>query len=230
MDSTRPRFRDRAEAGRLLAERLAHLREEKPIVLALPRGGVVVADAIAGALGAPLDVIVVRKIGAPFHEEFAVGALVDGDEPELSLDEDVLRGLGISLDDVRAVVAHELEELRRRETLYRGDRPRPEVRGRTVILVDDGIATGHSVRAALRALRRAGPAKIVVATPVAPPRTAEDLRGEADEVVTLLTPPWFRAVGEFYEQFPQTSDEEVIRLLRQASPPKREAGAARPHA
>jgi len=211
-----PGFRDRADAGRQLAARLAHLRERRPIVLALPRGGVVVAYEIARSLDAPLDIVGVRKIGAVFQPEFAVGALVDGDHPEIVLDEDSVRLVGMSPAMIRAQVDRELVELNRRERLYREGAPRAEVRDRVVILVDDGVATGASARAALRATRRAGPAYLIMATPVAPPDVLDGLRRECDEVVCLLSPPGFQAVGEVYERFDQTSDEEVIRLLRQA--------------
>lgn len=209
-------FDDRSDAGRRLAQRLMHLVSERPVVLALPRGGVVVGYEVARALNAPLDIIAVRKIGAPFHPEFGIGALVDGDEPELLLDEHTIRSIGISRDDLRAQVEPELREIRRREHLYRGGEPRIDVRDRTVIVVDDGIATGSSVRAALRAVRRAGPGRLVLATPVAPPQTLDSLRGECDDLVCLLSPGFFRAVGEFYADFRQTSDEEVVALLSRA--------------
>ncbi|HEY3244380.1 MAG TPA: phosphoribosyltransferase [Phycisphaerae bacterium] len=215
MLKTQTQFRDRLDAGRQLAARLSDRRAEQPIVLALPRGGVVVGYEIARALEAPLDIIAVRKIGAPFQEEFGVGALVDGDDPEILLDEQTLRALGLTRADLHDQIERELLEIRRRERLYRGDEPRVDVRDRTVIVVDDGIATGSSVRAALRALRRAQPRRLVLATPVAPPRTLESLREDCDEVVCLICPQWFRAVGEFYESFEQTSDEEVTELLRQ---------------
>jgi putative phosphoribosyl transferase len=216
MIRTQTPFRDRVDAGRKLAARLSPLRGEKPIVLALPRGGVVVGYEIARVLDAPLDIIAVRKIGAPFHPEFGIGALVDGDEPELLLDEESVRVVGATRDELDAQIERELREIRRREELYRGKRPRADVRGRTVIVVDDGIATGSSVRAALRAMRRAAPARLVLATPVAPPHTLESLRRECDEAVCLFSPAWFRAVGEFYGDFDQTTDEEVIELLGRA--------------
>lgn len=210
------RFRDRADAGRRLAQSLQHLRADRPVVLALPRGGVVVGYEVARALEAPLDVVVVRKVGAPFQPEFGVGAIVDGEHPEVVLDEEVIRHAGIDRQELEEQIERERAELRRRERLYRAARAPVEVSGKTVIVVDDGIATGSSVRAALRALRRAGPRRLVLATPVAPPQTINALRAEADEVVCLLEPPWFQAVGQFYDNFEQTTDEEVIELLRRA--------------
>jgi putative phosphoribosyl transferase len=220
------RFQDRSDAGRQLAQRLMHLRVEQPVVLALPRGGVVVGYEVARALQAPLDIIAVRKIGAPQQPEFGIGAVVDGDEPEILLDDRAVRRIGIGREDLRARIEPELHEIRRRERLYRGAEPRVDVRGRTVILVDDGIATGSSVRAALRALRRANPGKLVLATPVAPPQALAALRCECDEVLCLLTPASFRAVGELYDDFEQTSDDEVIDLLRRAREPQRGAPPA----
>jgi len=219
------RFEDRTDAGAQLAQRLMHLRKEHPIVLALPRGGVVVGYEIARALDAPLDIIAVRKIGAPFHPEFGIGALVDGDEPQVLLDEETVRAIGVPRSDLLAQIEHERHELRRREQLYRGDESGLDVHDRTVIVVDDGIATGSSVRAALRALRRARPSRLVLATPVAPSQTLESLRDECDEAICLLSPQSFRAVGEFYENFEQTSDEEVIDRLRQGRDARARAGA-----
>lgn len=209
-------FRNRADAGRQLVRRLDHLAAEEPIVLALPRGGVVVGYEIARALGAPLDIIAVRKIGAPFQPEFGIGALVDGDRPETLLDEATLRQVGVTREQLRGQIQRELAELKRRERLYRGDAPRPDLKGRSVIVVDDGIATGSTVRAALRAIRRAEPRRLVLATPVAPPRTVESLSDECDELICLLAPPWFRAVGQVYQEFDQTTDQEVIDLLHEA--------------
>lgn len=209
-------FANRTDAGRHLAQRLLHLKREKPVVLALPRGGVVVGYEIAKALDAPLDIIAVRKIGAPCHPEYGIGALVDGDEPEVVLDDRTIQSLGITPQVLKARIDPELLELHRRERLYRGDEPRTNVRGRTVIVVDDGIATGSSVRAALRALRRGHPERLVLATPVAPPQTLASLRSECNDVFCLLAPDEFHAVGEFYDDFTQTSDAEVIGLLRQA--------------
>ena len=209
-------FRNRVHAGRCLARQLTHLQDEDPIVLALPRGGVVVGFEVASALDAPLDIVTVRKIGAPFHREYGIGALVDGDEPELLLDRDRLEMLGVTDEQLRAVIEHELSEIHRRERLYRAGKPRIDLRDRVIIVVDDGIATGSSIRAALRGLRRMNPRRLVLAVPVAPPDTIESLRNECDEIVCLLLPPGFRAVGEFYEDFEQTNDDEVIALLQES--------------
>jgi len=210
-------FKDRTDAGRQLARRLMLYRDENPVVLALPRGGVPVGFEIAQALDAPLDVVAVRKIGAPLQPELGVGAVVDGVSPEVVLDQRIMREIGVTEYDLREQIDMELAEIRRRETLYRGDRPPPRVRDCTVIVVDDGIATGSSVRAVLRALRRADPRRIVLAVPVGPPESIESLRPEADEVVCLVQPPWFRAVGQFYESFEQLEDREVIELLTKAN-------------
>lgn len=209
-------FKSRREAGQRLAAQLLPYKDERPIVLALPRGGVPVAYEVAAALNAPLDVIVVRKLGAPGQPELGIGAVVDGDHPRSVLNEDVLRVLAVSEDYLQREVALELQEIRRRQELYRGGRRPEAIEGRTVIVVDDGIATGGSVRAALRGVRRSRPKRLVLAVPVAPPETIESLRPEADEVVCLSTPVFFHAVGQFYENFRQTTDEEVIELLEAA--------------
>ena len=209
------RFRDRREAGRFLARELAaYANRPDVIVLALPRGGVPVGDEIAQALHAPLDVFLVRKLGVPGHEEYAMGAIASGGVSVLN--EEVVQRLGISPYQIETVAAREQRELERRERAYRGERPPPEVSGRTVILVDDGLATGASMQAAVLALRRLQPARIVVAVPVAAPETCEQLREIADEVVCATTPEPFYAVGLWYEDFSQTSDEEVRALLAQA--------------
>ncbi|MFE6171402.1 phosphoribosyltransferase [Streptomyces sp. NPDC056464] len=210
------RFRDRAEAGRELAEQL-RLRQEKgtlphPVVLALPRGGVAVAREIARVLQAPLDVLVVRKIGAPFHEEFGVGAVAGGG-PVL-YDELTLSRLGLGEADLAPVVERERKELRRREECYRQGRPAPELRGRTAVVVDDGVATGSTARAALRAARHQGPERLVLAVPVCAPEAAEELRREVDEFVSLQQPPLFSSVGEWYEDFRQLTDADVLAALR----------------
>ena len=208
-------YRDRTDAGRRLAAALdAHRGDPDVRVLALPRGGVPVAYEVAAALGAPLDVFVVRKLGVPGHEEYAMGAIASGDVVVLSAD--VVQRLGIDADAVRRVVEAERRELARRERRYRGDRPPPDVRGRTVILVDDGLATGSTMRAAIAALRQQGPARIVVAVPVAAAETCAELRGEVDDVVCPATPEPFHAVGLWYEDFSQTGDEEVRALLEHA--------------
>jgi putative phosphoribosyl transferase len=209
------RFRDRAEAGRALARVLSHYAgRDDVIVLALPRGGVPVAAEVAKELGAPLDVFVVRKLGVPGHEELAMGAIASGGV--LVLDDGVLRWLGISEEQVQRALTRELDELRRREAAYRNGRPLPDLKGKTVILVDDGLATGASMQAAARAVRRHQPAQIVIAVPVASRATCDKFRAEVDEVVCAVTPEPFHAVGNWYEDFSQTSDEEVRELLERA--------------
>ena len=213
------RFRDRRDAGRRLAEQLgAYAGRPDVIALALPRGGVPVAYEVARALGAPLDVYLVRKLGVPGQEELAMVAIATGGVTVLN--EPVVRGLGIPAHVIDAVTARQQRELKQRERLYRGEGPPPDVRGRTVILVDDGLATGATMRAAIAALRKQQPARIVVAVPTAPPETCEELRTEADDVVCATTPEPFQSVGLWYEDFSQTTDDEVRELLacaRQAS-------------
>ncbi|HXQ22717.1 MAG TPA: phosphoribosyltransferase [Candidatus Acidoferrales bacterium] len=206
-------FTNRKDAGQKLAARLLKYRGSDPVVLALPRGGVPVAYEVAQALHAPLDVVVVRKLGAPGQPELGIGAVVDGDHPESVLNEDVMSMLNVSDTYLRREMDLELQEIHRRQERYRGGRPPVQIDGRTVIVVDDGIATGGSMRAALRGVRRAHPKRLVLAVPVAPPETIESLRSEADDVVCLSTPAYFHAVGQFYNDFTQTTDEEVIRLL-----------------
>jgi putative phosphoribosyl transferase len=209
-------FRDRTEAGRVLAERLSGYADRPDVlVLALPRGGVPVAFEVAQALHAPLDVFVVRKLGVPGHEELAMGAIATGGVRVLN--EDVVFGLGIPEPVINEVAREQQEELQRREHLYRGDRPAPDVRGRTVILVDDGLATGSTMRAAVAALRQQRPARIVVAVPVGAVETCADFRGEADDIVCARTPEPFYAVGLWYNDFTQTTDEEVHDLLERAT-------------
>jgi predicted phosphoribosyltransferase len=209
-------FRDRAEAGRLLAEKLrAYEQNPEALVLALPRGGVPVAHEVATALRLPLDIFVVRKLGVPGYRELAMGAIASGGTRVLN--EDVLRALPDAAVMVAEVTAQETRELERRERDYRGDRPPPEVSERIVILIDDGLATGATMLAAIAALRKKAPAKIVVAVPVCPPETRGEIERVADEMVTLLAPDWFRGVGQFYEDFGQTSDEEVRDLLARAA-------------
>jgi predicted phosphoribosyltransferase len=208
-------FRDRRHAGQALAQVLsAYANRPDVIVLALPRGGVPVGFEVAQALHVPFDVFIVRKLGVPGHEEYAMGALASGGVRVLN--HNVLRMLDIPEDAVEAVTRSEQRELERRERLYRGDRPPPEVRGRTVILVDDGLATGSTMLAAVKALQAQRPARIVVAVPTASAETCEALRSEADEVVCATTPEPFRAVGLWYEDFSQTSDDEVRDLLSRA--------------
>jgi predicted phosphoribosyltransferase len=209
-------FRDRSEAGRRLAAKLAaYANRPDVLVLALPRGGVPVAYEVARALHAPLDVFLVRKLGVPGREELAMGAIASGGVRVLN--EDVLRELEIPEEVIAAVAAEERRELLRRERIYRDDRPTPEVRGRIVILVDDGLATGSTMRAAVAALRRQGPAHIVVAVPVGSPETCREIQAEADEVACVYTPDPFYAVGLWYDDFSQTTDEEVHDLLARAA-------------
>jgi predicted phosphoribosyltransferase len=206
------RFRNRTEAGRRLAEKLAAYAGRPDIlVLALPRGGVPVGYEVARALGAPLDVFVVRKLGVPGYEELAMGAVATGGVRVLN--DEIVRGLGISKHEIDAAVARELQELARRERLYRGARPPPDVAGRTVVLVDDGLATGATMRAAVAAVRQQKPARIVVAVPTASPETCEAMKAEADDVICAMTPEPFFAVGHWYEDFTQTTDDEVRELL-----------------
>jgi putative phosphoribosyl transferase len=211
------RFRDRTEAGRLLGQELDEYgRRDDVIVLALPRGGVPVGFEIARRLSVPLDVFIVRKLGVPWHPELAMGAIASGGVQVLN--DDVVRAYGIPSYAIREVAEHEQRELERRARDYRGDRPFPDLRGRTVILVDDGLATGSTMRAAVAAVRKQNPATVVVAVPVAAAETCELLRGEADRVVCLRKPEPFSAVGLWYHDFSQTTDEEVRSLLAAASP------------
>jgi putative phosphoribosyl transferase len=210
------RFRDRTEAGRVLAAALApYAGRPNLLVLALPRGGVPVGFEVAIALHAPLDVMLVRKLGVPGHEELAMGAIASGGIRVVS--EEVVQALGIPDRVIATVAAAEEEELERRERLYREGRPLTDVRGRTVILVDDGLATGATMRAAAAALKAQHPERLVVAVPVAAPETCDMLRHEVDDVVCAQTPEPFYAVGAWYQDFSQTTDEEVRDLLRRAA-------------
>lgn len=210
-----PVFADRKDAGRQLAKKLGiYAGRQDMLVLGLPRGGVVVAYEVARALGVPMDVFLVRKLGSPGNEELAMGAIASGGVRVLN--KDVVRGLGVSPDVIERVVAREQQVLEQRERAYRGGRPLPVVQGRTVILVDDGLATGASMRAAVMALKVRVPARIVVAVPTAPPETCAELRAEVDELVCLHTPWDFVGVSGSYEDFKQTSDDEVRALLAQS--------------
>ena len=209
------RFRDRAHAGKVLAERLeGYAGRPRLLVLGLPRGGVPVAFEVAQALDAPLDVFVVGKLGVPGHEELAMGALTSGGVRVLN--DDAVQGLGIDEAAIARAAAAEGTELERRERAYRGDRGPIDVAGRTVILVDDGLATGSTMRAAVHAVRALGPERLVVAVPVAARQTCEQLRVEVDELVCAYTPEPFHAVGLWYDDFTQTSDDEVRDLLARA--------------
>ncbi len=209
-------FADRREAGRQLAEALQPLAEssEDLLVLALPRGGVPVAYEVARALDAELDLLLVRKLGTPGQPELAMGAIASGGIEVLN--PRVIQGLRIPEHLIQQVAREEYRELQRRETAYRGDRPPPKVEGRTVILVDDGLATGSTMKAAVEAVKSLRPARVVVAVPVAPPDTVRELESQVDQVVALLTPANFSAVGQWYLDFSQTSDDEVRELLRAA--------------
>lgn len=202
-------FRDRAEAGRRLAAEIAALELSDPIVLALPRGGVPVGAAVAEALSAPLDVMIVRKVGAPDNPELAIAAIVDGDPPEVILNRAIVEAYGLEEDEIAWLVKGERPELERRRNAFRGGRRALSVREKTAIVVDDGAATGATMKVALRALKRRGPREIVVALPVAPPDTVFELGQEADRVICLSQPPGFRALSLHYHQFPQLADEEV---------------------
>lgn len=208
-------FADRAAAGRALADVVVPRMSPDAVVLALPRGGVPVGAKVAERAGVPLDIIVVRKLGVPGHSELAFGAIASGDA--LVLNDDVVSAYGLSAERMDAVIEQERAELVRRERTYRGERPAVEVTGREVVLVDDGLATGASMRSAVRAVRSRTPRRVVVAVPVAAPRTADDLGALVDEVAVVLSPPSFVAVGQWYADFGQTTDEEVRRLLTGAA-------------
>lgn len=209
------RFRDRAEAGRILAERLVeYAGRDDVVVLALPRGGVPVGFEVARELGLPLDVFLVRKLGVPGREELAFGAIASGGATVLN--EEVMASLGIGGETVDAVARREQKELERREEAYRGTRAPPDVAGKVVLLVDDGLATGASMRAAVKALRQLGPERIVVAVPTAARQTCEGFRPEVDDIVCAMTPEPFLAVGMWYEDFSETTDEDVRAILSRA--------------
>jgi len=207
-------FRDRSEAGRRLAEALSAYRGRDAVVLALPRGGVPVAAEVAAALQAPLDLILVRKIGVPTQPELAMGAVVDGATPIVVRNEDVIEFAGITEDEFDAECAREFAEIERRRQLYIGERARAEIAGQTVIVIDDGVATGATTRAALQAIRNRKPKQLVLAVPVAPGETITKLRGEVDALICLETPELFGAIGYFYRDFRQVSDQEVITILK----------------
>jgi putative phosphoribosyl transferase len=210
------RFRDRSDAGRALAEELSrYAGRDDVVVLALPRGGVPVGYEIAKVLGAPLDVFVARKLGVPGYPELAMGAIASGGRAVL--DQALVQRLGISEDAIRQVIAQESRELERREAAYREGRPPLELSGKTVILVDDGLATGATMRAAARAVKEHRPERVIVAVPVAAAQTCDELRGDVDEIICAVTPEPFYAVGLWYENFDQTTDEEVRELLASAA-------------
>jgi putative phosphoribosyl transferase len=207
-------FDDRSDAGRRLAKALAEYRGRGAVVLALPRGGVPVAAEVAAALNAPLDLILVRKIGVPTQPELAMGAVVDGTAPIVVRNEEVIELSGVTADEFDATCASELAEIERRRKLYIGDRARADIAGQVVIVIDDGIATGATTEAALRAIRKRKPKELVLAVPVAPRDTVEKLRSEVDRLICLETPEPFGAIGYFYRDFRQVSDREVMAILK----------------
>jgi putative phosphoribosyl transferase len=211
-------FRDRQDAGRCLAVALSHLAATNPLVLALPRGGVPVAAEVASALNADLDLLFVRKLGAPGQPELGIGAIVDGANPQIVLNEEIVRQLAPSAAYIQEEVRRQLAEIDRRRQRYMGDDLPVPIAGRTVIVVDDGVATGGTVKAALKALHKSGAHWIVLAVPVAPSEVITALRSECDEVVCLWQPEFFHSVGSYYTNFEQTQDDEVVRLLAAARP------------
>jgi putative phosphoribosyl transferase len=211
------KYIDRVDAGCRLAAKLTYLKDRRPVVLALPRGGVAIGFEIAQALDAPLDVVLVRKIGVPWQPELALGAVTDGTAPDSFIDRDLAARLDIPVDYLRAETQQQLQEIERRRKSYCAGRLPVEIAGRTAIVVDDGIATGATMRVALRAVRRRGPARLILAVPVAPPDTLDALRDEADEIVCLELPPEFGAIGFYYRDFHQMSDAEVTDLLARAA-------------
>ncbi len=213
-------FKDRSDAGRKLAKALARYKDQQPVILALPRGGVPVAAEIAAVLNAPLDLLLVRKIGVPFQPELAMGAIVDGSAPIIVRNDDVIGLAGVDESDFKAICDSELAEIERRRERYLGNRGRAEIAGRTAIVIDDGIATGATTRAALRATRMRNPKLLVLAVPVAPTDSLPELRRDADDVVCLEAHRMFGAIGFYYRDFRQVSDEEVIETLRRFPAPK----------
>ena len=218
-------FLDRSDAGRQLAGALAGYKDQHPVILALPRGGVSVAAEVAAALDAALDLILVRKLGVPAEPELAMGAVVDGAVPIVVRNDDVIRITGVGETEFNATRDAELAEIERRRRRYLGDRERADIAGRTAIVIDDGIATGATIRAALRATRMRKPKKLVVAVPVAPTESLEELRGEADEIVCIEQYECFGAIGAYYADFQQVSDEEVIETLKRFAPVQSRAAA-----
>jgi len=206
-------FMDRADAGRQLAERLLHVTDENPVVLALPRGGVVVGAAIARQLHAPLDVLVVRKLGAPYQPELAIGAIIDGSPPQKVLNEELIRMLAVTEQYIDNESQRQLTEARRRQDAYRRGADAADIAGRTVVVVDDGVATGATMKAALAALRHGEAKRLLLAVPVGAPQAIDILKRQVDELICLHAPWGFQAVGAFYRHFAQTTDEEVVSLL-----------------
>jgi putative phosphoribosyl transferase len=217
-------FKDRSEAGKQLAAALAPYKDQQPVILALPRGGVPVAAEVSAALDAPLDLVLVRKIGVPFQPELAMGAVVDGGSPLIVRNEDVIRLAGVDESEFKAICDEELTEIERRRQLYLGTRQRAEIAGRTAMVIDDGIATGATTRAALRATRMRNPKKLVLAVPVAPTEGLAAMREEADDVVCLEHHELFGAIGYYYSDFRQVSDEQVIDILKRLPCAKPKSG------
>jgi putative phosphoribosyl transferase len=207
------RFQNREDAGALLADALEWRGYEDPVVLALPRGGVPVAAIVAHRLSAPLDLIMVRKIGVPSQPELAAAAVVNGDDPQIVVNDEIASMVGLSQADIKKLAAEQLEEIKRRRALYLHDHYSAPLEGKTAIVIDDGIATGATARAALKGIRRRGPSKLVLAVPVAPEDTVARLKSEVDEIVCLETPRHFSAIGVYYLDFHQVPDSEVVRLL-----------------
>ncbi len=215
-DDVRTPFENRVEAGRTLGARLVELHLANPVILALPRGGVPVGLEVARALNAPLDLLLVRKIGVPWQPELAVAAVMDGAEPVVVVERHIQAETGVKQEYIEQRAKEELAEIERRRRTYLADRAPVPVAGCTAVVVDDGVATGTTMRAALKGLRRRNPARLVLAVPVAPPETIEELRQEVDDVVCLAQPTYFGAIGYFYRDFHQLSDDEVVTLMRQA--------------
>ena len=205
-------FRDRTEAGKLLVDKLGELKGKDVVVLAVPRGGAVVAAEVARALRAPLDLIIPRKVGAPGNPELAIGAVTQ--DGAAIVDKDMIRMLAVSEKYLREEVQRQVEEVRRRMKMYRGERPYPKLKDKVVVIVDDGVATGYTMRAAIQSVRKHGPASVWVAVPVGPPESIQELSREADKVVCLKKPEPFFAIGQFYEMFEQVEDEELIQILQ----------------
>lgn len=208
-------FKDRLDAGRELVKALKKLELQSPVVLALPRGGVVIAAEIAKFFKSAHDILLVRKIGAPFNPELAVGAVVEGNPPRIFLNQELIRVLKVTDDYLKSETVKQEEEIRRRDKLYRDGKPRSKISGKTVILVDDGVATGASIRAAIEGIRDEKPSRLVLAVPVAPPDTVKEIQKEVDDLICLVSPEDFKAVGQFYRHFAQVSDEEVTHLLNE---------------
>jgi putative phosphoribosyl transferase len=213
-------FKDRSDAGHKLAKALAGYKDQEPVILALPRGGVPVAAEVATMLNAPLDLILVRKVGVPFQPELAMGAVVDGGAPIIVRNDDVIGLAGIDESDFKAICDSELAEIERRRQRYLGSRERVDISGRTAIVIDDGVATGATTRAALRATRMRNPKKLVLAVPVAPTDSLAALRSDADDVICLEDYEFFGAIGAYYADFSQVPDEEVIEMLKRFPVPK----------